>query len=380
MKTRLSAVALMFGNIVVGTAVLAPAGMIGDLASGLSVSIRDAGLLIAYGAVILCFGSPLMAWATSNIDRRMLLAATLAVLAAGQLVSALAPNYYTVLAFRLLMLTVAAIYTPQAASTIALIVPQKDRASAISFVFLGWSLSVAVALPLVAFLSAHIGWRGTFAVLGVTAGLGFLLNFFGLPGGLRGTPLSFASWAKIARSPTIGLLLAITLFWTAGMFVIFPYLAPLLQRLAGTGAGASGAFFAIFGLMGFLGNVAATRAVRSLGAFNTTALSLGSMFGGSLVWSLGAGTLGLMAAGMCMLGLGFAATNSMQQARLVAVAPDLSAATVALNTSWLYVGQAAGSWVGGILFDHDLPLANGYVTAVLMLAGLLTLAATRRMR
>jgi MFS transporter, DHA1 family, inner membrane transport protein len=378
MNTRLSAVALMFGNIVVGVAVLAPAGMIGDLASGLSVSIREAGLLIAYGAIVLCVDSPLMAWATSNIDRRMLLAVTLALLAAGQLASALAPDYFTVLAFRLLMLVVAAIYTPQAASTIAMIVPEKDRASAISFVFLGWSLSVAVALPLVTFLSAHIGWRGTFAVLGATAALGCLLNFYGLPGGLRGTPLSIASWAKIVRSPAITLLLVITLCWTAGMFAIFPYLAPLLEQLAGAGKGASGLFFALYGLMGFLGNVAATRAVRNLGAFNTTALSLGSMFGGTLVWSLGAGTLGLMAAGMCMLGLGFAATNSMQQARLVAAAPALSAATVALNTSWLYVGQALGSWLGGVLFDRGLPLANGYVAAALMLAGLMTLAATRK--
>jgi MFS transporter, DHA1 family, inner membrane transport protein len=380
MNTRLSAVALMFGNIVVGVAVLAPAGMIGDLAGGLSVSIREAGLLIAYGAIVLCFGSPLMAWATSNIDRRMLLAATLALLAAGQLASALAPNYVTVLAFRLLMLVVAAIYTPQAASTIAMIVPEKDRASAISFVFLGWSLSVAVALPLVTFLSAHIGWRGTFAALGATAALGCLLNIYGLPGGLRGTPLSIASWSKIVRSPAITLLLVITLCWTAGMFAIFPYLAPLLEQLSGAGAGASGLFFALYGLMGFLGNVAATRAVRRLGAFNTTALSLGSMFGGTLVWSLGAGTLALMAVGMCMLGLGFAATNSMQQARLVAAAPGLSAATVALNTSWLYVGQALGSWLGGVLFDRGLLLANGYVAAALMLAGLMALAATRRMQ
>ena len=105
------------------------------------------------------------------------------------------------------------------------------------------------------------------------------------------------------------------------MFVIFPYLVPLFARLAGAGAGTAGVFFALYGVMGFLGNVAATQAVGRFGAFNTSAVSLGAMFAGALVWSLGAGALALMGAGLLMLGLGFAATNSMQQVRLVAAAP-----------------------------------------------------------
>jgi MFS transporter, DHA1 family, inner membrane transport protein len=150
-----------------------------------------------------------------------------------------------------------------------------------------------------------------------------------------------------------------------------------LARLAGAGPRVSGTFFALFGVMGFLGNVAATRAVNLYGAFYTSAVSLGAMFAGAVVWSLGAGALSLMGAGLLMLGLGFAATNSMQQARLVAAAPALSGATVALNTSWLYAGQALGTWVGGLLFANDVPLANGYVAAAFMLAALATLSATR---
>jgi predicted MFS family arabinose efflux permease len=147
-------------------------------------------------------------------------------LAIGQLGSAFAPNYLAVLVLRLLMLAVAAIYTPQAASTIAMIVTERERASAISFVFLGWSLSVAVALPVVTFLSAHFGWRATYGVLGATAAAAFALNLVGLPSGLRGAPLSLASWTAIARSRAIILLLTVTLCWTAAMFVIFPYLVP----------------------------------------------------------------------------------------------------------------------------------------------------------
>ena len=70
-----------------------------------------------------------------------------------------------------------------------------------------------------------------------------------------------------------------------------------------------------------------------------------------LLWTLGAGWLPVIGVGIVFWGLGFAATNSMQQARLVEAAPDLSSATVGLNTSALYTGQAIGSAIGGILFQ-----------------------------
>ena len=54
-----------------------------------------------------------------------------------------------------------------------------------------------------------------------------------------------------------------------------------------------------------------------------------------------------MAISVAIWGLGFASTNSMQQVRLVGAAPPLASASVSLNTSVLYVGQAIGSAIGG---------------------------------
>ena len=83
----------MLGNLVTGCSVLAPAGMLPELSTGLGVSIHAAGLLITFGAIMLCIGSPLTAWLTSRIERRTLLTTTLAVLALGNLASAFAPDY-----------------------------------------------------------------------------------------------------------------------------------------------------------------------------------------------------------------------------------------------------------------------------------------------
>ena len=110
----------MLGNIVTGCSVLAPAGMLAELSSGLGVTIHTAGLLITFGAIVLCVGSPVTAWLTSRFERRALLTATLLVLTLTNAASAFAPDYDSLLIIRLVMLAVGVLYTPQAAGTAAL--------------------------------------------------------------------------------------------------------------------------------------------------------------------------------------------------------------------------------------------------------------------
>src|SRR3979490_1880048 len=105
-ERRFAPSALMLGNFVTGTSILAPAGMLSELSGGLGVAIHDAGLLITFGAIVLCIGSPLAAWLTSRIERRTLLTSTLAVLALANAASACAPDYATLLVIRLIMLAV----------------------------------------------------------------------------------------------------------------------------------------------------------------------------------------------------------------------------------------------------------------------------------
>jgi predicted MFS family arabinose efflux permease len=377
MKQSLPRYGLMLGNFATGLSVLAPAGMLTVLADGLQVGIRETGLLVTFGAVILCFGSPLVAWLTTRIDRRTLLIGTLAVMAIGQAAMALAPNYAVVLALRLATLAVAAVFTPQAASTIGLLVPEKERSGAISFVFLGWSLAVAGGLPLITFIAAYAGWRGGFAFSALASLVPCILLAFALPRELRGPPLSLHSFLVLARSRKILLLLFITIMSIAAQFTVFVYIAPLLQRLTGASHETIGLMFALYGIAGFIGNVVATRVVGSLGGWLTSAIFFGSTFTGLALWSLGAGLLLAMGAGIAFMGLGFAATNSMQQARLVQAAPDLSSASVALNTSSVYVGQAIGSWIGGAMYALGLLHGIGFVGVAFAFAGLAVLAITR---
>jgi predicted MFS family arabinose efflux permease len=375
--SRAARIALMLGNFVIGLGILAPTGMLAPLAEGLGVDVGAAGLLVTYGAVVLCFGSPLMAWATARIDRRTLLGGTVLIFAIGNVFSAEAPSYAILLALRLVMLAFAAIYTPQAASTVALIVPEKLRPSAIAFVFLGWSLAVAVGLPVVTTVTDHFGWRMTFALLGGLAGLTFVLLALTLPAGLTGAPVSFTTWSEVAENRLIRLLLAITVLQSAGSFLLFTYLGPLIAALAGGGSTEIATFFAIAGATGFLGNVIATRLVVVAGPYRISLFFQISMLVGLIIWSAGAGSLVAMGIGIFLWGFAFAALNSMQQARMVGADPRLASASVALNTSSIYVGQAIGSGFGGLLFTRGYDRAMGYAAVGFLIAALATILLTR---
>ncbi len=155
---------------------------------------------------MLCIGSPLTAWLTSRIERRSLLAATLAVLALANLASAFAPDYASLLVIRLVMLAVGALYTPQAAGTGALIVPVERRGSTIAYIFLGWSLAAAVGLPLITFIASRYGWRAAYGGIGVLGCVSFLL-LLAPAGGLNGAPVDLKTWSAVGRNRMILLLL-----------------------------------------------------------------------------------------------------------------------------------------------------------------------------
>ncbi len=263
---RFAPTALMFGNLVTGCSVLAPAGMLIELSSDLGVTVHTAGLLITFGAAVLCVGSPLTAWLTSRIERRTLLTTTLAMFALANAASAFAPDYTSLLIIRLIMLAVGALYTPQAAGTAALIVSPEKRGGTIAYVFLGWSLAAAVGLPLITFMASRYGWRAAYCGIGVVGALSFLLLVWRLPAGLIGARVDLKTWTDVGRNRAIIVLLLITTLQMSGQFVVFTFMGPLLVKLTHVGPDAVALVFAIYGVCGFIGVMIASRIVDFLGS------------------------------------------------------------------------------------------------------------------
>ena len=247
--------------------------------------------------------------------------------------------------------------------------PVEKRGSTIAYIFLGWSLAIAVGLPLITFIASRYGWRAAYGGVGALACLSFALLVSGLPRGLMGTPVVLKTWAGLANNRMIVLLLLITTLQMAGQFLVFTFMGPLLTQLTGAGPDGIGLVFSLYGIFGFIGVVIATRIVDGWGPYKTSLLFTVALLAGVSGWAVTGGSFALMATSVAIWGLGFASTNSMQQVRLVAVAPAFAGASVSLNTSVLYVGQAIGSAIGATLFASGQLITVGYVAA-----GFVTLA------
>jgi predicted MFS family arabinose efflux permease len=59
-------------------------------------------------------------------------------------------------------------------------------------------------------------------------------------------------------------------------------------------------------------------------------------------------------------------------------APDIASASIAMNTSVLYVGQGIGSGIGGLLFAAGFLHAMGYVGVAFMAIASTVMVATRQ--
>jgi predicted MFS family arabinose efflux permease len=163
---------------------------------------------------------------------------------------------------------------------------------------------------------------------------------------------------------------------TSSLFLLLTYLGPLLTHLAGARPDTVGVFFGIMGVAGVAGSIVTTGIVGRIGATRASLLCMLAMLSGLVTWTLGTGSLAAMAVSLVGMGLGFNALNSMQQARLVGAAPNQAGAVVSLNTSTIYLGQAAGSALGGFMFARGLQTWMGATATALMVAALVVLWAT----
>jgi MFS transporter, DHA1 family, inner membrane transport protein len=338
--------AMLAGNFAIGCGVMVVAGSMNDLVRSLQVSVPLAGQLVAVAAVAMGGGAPLLAAWLGAWDRRRLLTAALLWYALGHLLCALAPSYAALWPLRAVTVLGAAVFTPQAAAAINVLAPPAQRGKAMTLVFMGWSLSSVIGMPLHSYIGQTWGWRWAFVLVAVLSAVAALWVWRAVPTGVKPAPLSLRGWGRVLRNPLWMGLVAITLISAAGQFTLFSYFAPYYAQVLGASAEGVSLLFLWFGAFGLLGNVLLTRWIDRLGAATCVTLGLCLMAASLLLWPLPT-TVAMMLVVVVPWALGCFATNSAQQARVAAAAPAVAPALLALNTSAIYLGQALGAATGG---------------------------------
>lgn len=342
--------ALLLGNFVIGAGLQVVAGTLHDLARSLGVSIATAGQLITVAAVVVCAGAPLAAWVVRGRDMRRLLTFALLWYGVGHAACAGAGTYFSLGVARGLTMLAAAVFTPQAAAAIAVMSPPQGRASAIAFIFIGWSASAVIGSPVSSYVGEVLGWQHAFGLVAILALLAAIAVWRSMPAGVTTPAVSAAAWKGALREPVLMAIVLVTALQGAGQFTVLSYFLPFCKQVLEASATQISLAYLWFGALGVAGNVLLVRLVGRLGPGRAVNAVLGAMAVSLLAWPLATSMPALLLI-VIPWGLACFASNSAQQARLGQLAPQLAPALMAMNTSAIYLGQAMGATGGGFLLD-----------------------------
>ncbi|MFS0773999.1 MFS transporter [Sphingomonas sp. 1P08PE] len=375
--------ALAMGGFAIGTTEFATMSLLPDFSRGLGISEPVAGHVISAYALGVVVGAPLLAVLAARMARRTLLIGLMTLFAIGNAMSALAPSYHAMLAFRFLSGLPHGAYFGVAALVAASLVGPERRTFAVSRVMLGLTVATIVGVPLANWIGQIAGWRwgfGIVAVLGLaTVALVAAFAPHDRPAG-SASPLAELNALRI---PQLWLTLGIGAIGFGGLFAVYTYLASTLVEVTGMSTTAVPLVLCVFGLGMLAGNLLVPM-------FADRALM--PTVGGLLLWSAASLAIFPWAAqhawavtiDVFLIGIG-GSLGTVLQTRLMDVARDAQSLAASLNHSAFNTANALGPWLAGLAIagGHGWT-STGIVGCGLALGGLafwaVSLATSRETR
>lgn len=372
----LSLLILALSAFAIGTTEFVIMGLLPDVASDLGVSIPGAGWLVTGYALGVAIGAPFMALATARLPRKAALVALMGVFIIGNLLCALATDYNVLMFARVITALCHGAFFGIGSVVAANLVPASRRASAVALMFTGLTLANVLGVPLGTALGQVYGWRSTFwavTVIGVIALIG-LIRF--LPIKRDEEKLDMRAELAALKGAGIWLSLSMTVLFSASMFALFTYVAPLLGDVTGVSPRGVTWTLLLIGLGLTLGNILGGKlADRRLAATLMGVFAAMAVISTALSWT----STALIPAEITLFlwaTAAFAAVPALQ-VNVVSfgrAAPNLVST---LNIGAFNLGNALGAWVGGTVIDQGLgltrvPLAAAALAVLALIVTLIT--------
>jgi len=379
MRLNLPIAALAIGAFGIGTTEFAPMGLLPVMAGDLGVSIPTAGLLVSAYAFGVLLGAPVLTLTTGGLRRKTLLLLLMGLFTLGNLLSALAPDYGTLLAARLLTSLCHGAFFGVGSIVAAGLVPADKRSGAVAAMFMGLTIANVGGVPLATWFGQVAGWRAAFwgiTGLGVAALTALQFALPRAPVEPRG---DMAHEVRVLGRPAVLMALGTTVLSSTAMFTAFTYIAPILQGVTQVSPGFVTAMLVIFGLGLTLGNYLGGRfADRALDA--TLIVVLAAIAGLLLVFAVTMHWAVPAAVTIFLWGVATFAMVPPLQTRVMQAAAGAPNLASSVNIGAFNLGNALGAMLGGAVIGLGLSYEWIAVAAALpALAGLgLVLASLRR--
>lgn len=350
--------ALAIASFCIGTTEFVIMGLLPEVAADLAVSIPSAGMLVTGYALGVVFGAPIIAVATAHMRRKPVLVALASLFVVGNLLCAIAPTYWTLMAARVITAFGHGAFFGIGSVVAASLVPKNKQASAVALMFAGLTLANILGVPGGTALGEAFGWRATFLAVVVLGLLSVAAIAWLVPsdvtqpsgGGLR-------SEVRVLGKLQVWLAMGISALASASLFAVFTYIKPYLTGVSGLSTPAVTWVLLLFG----------------------GGMTIGNLIGGRLAdWKLMPTVIGTLAV-LIVVFICFAqfgATPSIAigiiffwgmlvfiivpplQIRVVETASDGPNLAATLNQGAFNIGNAAGASIGGLSLSWGVSYAN----------------------
>jgi predicted MFS family arabinose efflux permease len=374
---------LAIGMFALGTDSYVVAGVLPEISRAFDVSIGAAGQMTTVYSVTFALLSPTIAAIAAEIPRKRLLLSGAAIFVLANLATAVAPSFGIALLARAFAGLGAAMFSPTATGSAAVLVPAERRGFALSVVVAGLTLSTALGSPTGAVIGGLGDWRWTMvfvAALGTVAGLGVWVFLIDVP-----LPPAVSLSKRLAplTDVRVGLTLATTFLGLTGIFTVYTYFAVAFDRVIGGSAVVLGVLLVLWGAAGTFANLASGRLIDLIGSRKVIVAMLTVLAIDSALMPWTSRELWTAVPAIVIWGAAGWGLLVPQQHRLVGLAPSIAPVLLGLNTAGSFFGISAAGVVGAVgiqaLGAHNLGIIGAGLTIVaLIVAELATTANVSR--
>lgn len=359
--------ALAIGAFGIGTTEFSPMGMLPVIADGVGVSIPSAGLLVSAYAIGVMVGAPIMTLLFSRFGKRTALMALMAIFTIGNLMSAMAPGYTTLLIARVVTSLNHGAFFGLGAVVAASVVPKEKQASAVATMFMGLTIANIGGVPVATWVGQQIGWREAFAGTAVLGVIAIATLAFALPKGMPGQRPDVRRELRVLVRPEVLISMGTTIMGSAAMFTLYTYVAPMLETLTGASNSFVTLALVLIGIGFTIGNWLGGK-LADWSLDGATAIFLGALAAIMLVMPLVVGTQAGAAIILLVWGAAAFAVVPPVQTRVMLAASEAPGLASSINIGAFNFGNAVGAAVGGAVISAGLgyamvPVAGGVLAA-----------------
>ena len=375
MKARelLPLLGIAVSAFVLNTSEFMPVGLLTSIGETFGASEAQTGLIVSvYAWAVMILSMPLMMLA-SRLDFRRLFLGVIALFAAGQVLSALAPSYATLMGARLVVAAAHSVFWALAAPLAVRVVDPHHQPLALSVVTAGSAIAMIAGLPLGRAVGLIMGWRMAFVCVAVVSAIILVYLFFVFPKVAGAEKFGIKQLPVLFRNKALVGVFVLAALYAVGYYTGYSYIEPFLLQVAHMDEDVVTAALCVFGVAGLLGSVLYSKVGHKY-RFPFLCAVVAGVAAGLFLMRIAA--FGLVAVMVFVIVWGTASTgfNIAGQAEVIrATSGKGGGQTVAMATysGIINFGIGTGTLLGGLVVSYNtianVGLAGGTVCAIAFL-------------